>query len=212
MTDAAPAAEPREFRPSWASFHRRMLMRLLWLAPLLILTLIVAAWPSLGLALIVLGAGMLLAGLGLGLYFGRARVTVHERELRIRGPLRTRRIPVHTIATLVFVPLPGTRRATLYGVSPLLERMFSLSADAWDDAELEGIAEAVGAPIVRAPVGLTPVELTERYPGTIGWTTTHPWAVVLLLTGGIVLLMLVVAVIATAVMISSGQLPMPTPS
>ncbi|MCS0500425.1 hypothetical protein [Protaetiibacter mangrovi] len=211
MTDAAPA-EPRTFHPSWPAFHRRMLMRFLWLAPLLVFALVIAAWPSIGLALVVLGTGILLAGLGLLVYFARSRVTVESGELRIRGPLRTRRWPLHAVATLVFVPLPGARRATLYGVSPALERMFSLSAELWDEADLEALAGAIGASVVRAPAGLAPLELQERYPGTVGWTTTHPWLVVLLLTGGAMIVMIAVAVVVAAVLIATGQVPMPSPS
>ncbi|AYF98580.1 hypothetical protein [Protaetiibacter intestinalis] len=209
MTDAAPG-EPRTFHPSWPAFHRRMLVRLLWLAPLLLVAVMVAAWPSFGLALVVLGAGILLTGLGLAVYFARAQASVADGELRIRGVLHTRRWSVHSIGALVFVPLPGTRRPTLYGVSPVRERMFALSAELWEDAELEQLATAIGAPIVRAPAGLTAIDLTERYPGTIGWTTRHPWLVVALLTGGTVVLMLTVAVISTIVLIATGQVTLPT--
>lgn len=211
MTDV-PTGEPRQFHPSWPAFHRRLLARMVWLAPLLVLALLIAAWPSLGLALIGLGGALMLGGVALAVYFRRTRVTVADGELRIRGPLRTRRWPVHAISTLVFLPLPGTRRATLYGVSPVLERMFVLSAEVWDDEELEAIAEAIGAPIVRAPAGLAVVDITERYPGTIGWTTTHPWAVVLLITGGTVIVMLIVAVISAFVLVATGEIPMPGPT
>jgi hypothetical protein len=119
---------------------------------------------------------------------------------------------VHTIGTLVFLPLPGTRRPTLYGVSPVLQRMFSLSAEVWSADELDTIAEAIGAPVVRAPAGLATVDITERYPGTIGWTTTHPWAVVLLITGGTVMIMLIVAVISAFVLVATGEIPMPGPT
>lgn len=211
MSDAT-SGEPRQFHPSWPAFHRRMLARLVWLAPLLVLALIIAAWPSLGLAFIGIGGGLLLAGLGLAVYFARTRVTIAEGELRIRGPLRTRRWPVHAIATLVLLPLPGTRRPTLYGVSPVLERMFSLSAEVWEHDDLEAIAEAIGAPLVHAPAGLAIADITERYPGTVGWTARHPWLVVLLITGGTMLVMLAVAVLSTIVFMATGQLPMPVPS
>jgi hypothetical protein len=183
-----------------------------WLAPLLVLALIIAAWPSLGLALIGIGGTLLLAGVALAVYFSRTRVTIADGELRIRGALRTRRWPVHAVGTLVFLPLPGTRRSTLYGVSPVLERMFSLSVEAWNDDDLEGIAEAIGAPVVHAPAGLAVVDITERYPGTVGWTTTHPWLVILLITGGTVIVMLIVAVISALVLMTTGEIPMPTPS
>jgi hypothetical protein len=207
-----PSGEPRQFHPSWPAYHRRLLARLLWLAPLLVLALIIATLPSLGLALIGVGGALLLTGVGLAVYFARARVTVADGELRIRGPLRTRRWPVHTIGTLVFLPLPGTRRPTLYGVSPVLQRMFSLSAEVWSADELDAIAEAIGAPVVRAPAGLATVDITERYPGTIGWTTTHPWAVVLLLAGGTVIVMLIVAVVSAFVLVATGEIPVPTPT
>jgi hypothetical protein len=209
VSDAA-TGEPRQFHPSWPAFHRRMLARLVWLAPLLVLTLVIAAWPSFGLALIGVGSALLLVGVGLGLYFSRTRVTVADGELRIRGPLRTRRWPVHAIATLVLLPLPGTRRPTLYGVSPVLERMFSLSAEVWDDDDLEAIAEAIGAPLVHAPAGLALVDITERYPGTVGWTTRHPWLVVVLITAATMVVMLAVAVISALVLMATGQLPMPS--
>ncbi len=208
MTDAT-ASERREFRPSWPAFHRRMLVRLIWFAPLLLLTLLIATWPSAGAAFVVLGAALVLTGVGLALYFGRTRVTIEAGELRIRGPLRTRRWPAHAIGTLVLLPLPGTRDATLYGVSPVLERMFSLSAQTWEQASLTEIAEALGAPVVRAPAGLAVPDLKERYPGTIGWTTTHPWALVLLVVGGTVLVAFIVSVVIAAVLIATGQVPMP---
>src|SRR5690606_20814818 len=138
-------------------FHRRLLARMVWLAPLLVLALLIAAWPSLGLALVGLGGALVLGGVALAVYFSRTRVTVVDGELRIRGPLRTRRWPVHAISTLVFLPLPGTRRATLYGVSPVLERMFVLSAEVWDDDTHVAIAEPFGAPSVRYPAGLAVV-------------------------------------------------------
>ena len=119
---------------------------------------------------------------------------------------------MHAIGTLVLLPLPGTRRPTLFGVSPALERMFQLSAEVWEHDDLEAIAEGIGAPIVHAPAGLEVVDITERYPGTVGWTTTHPWAVVLLVTVGMVLVMLAVAVISALVLMATGQLPMPVPS
>ncbi|MGN6272457.1 MAG: hypothetical protein ACTHMQ_05135 [Protaetiibacter sp.] len=211
MTDA-PTGEPRQFHPSWPAFHRRLLTRMVWLAPLLVLALLIAAWPSLGLALIGLGAVLLLGGIALAVYFARARVTIADGELRVRGALRTRRWPVHAIGTLVLLPLPGTRRPTLFGVAPTLERMFRLSAEVWEQDDLEAIAEGIGAPTVHAPAGLAVVDITERYPGTVGWTTTHPWVVVLLVTVGMVLVMLAVAVISALVLMATGQLPMPVPS
>jgi hypothetical protein len=207
-----PPGDARQFHPSWPAFHRRLLARLVWLAPLLVLALLIAAWPSLGLALIGMGGVLVLTGVGLAVYFSRTRVTVADGELRIRGPLRTRRWPVNAVGTLVFLPLPGTRRASLYGVSPVLERMFALSSDAWEDDELEGIADAIGAPVVRAPAGLAVVDITERYPGTVGGATTHPWAVVLLITGATVILMLTVAVISAIVLVATGEIPLPAPS
>ena len=33
------SGEPRQFHPSWPAFHRRLLARLVWLAPLLVLAL-----------------------------------------------------------------------------------------------------------------------------------------------------------------------------
>ncbi|RQP12533.1 MAG: hypothetical protein EAS51_02515 [Microbacteriaceae bacterium] len=211
MTDA-PAPERREFRPSWPAYHRRMLVRLVWLAPLLVLTLLIVTWPSVGAAVVAIGAALLLGGIAMLLYFGRTRATVEAGELRLRGPLRTRRWPTHAIATLVMLPLPGTRDATLYGVSPALERMFSLSAQTWEQDALEELATAIGAPVVRAPAGLAVADITERYPGTIGWTTRHPWAVVLLVVGGTLLASFLFSVLVAAIMIATGQVPLPTPT
>lgn len=211
MTDAAPP-ERREFRPSWVAFHRRLLVRLIWLGPLLLLTLLIAAWPSIGTAFVALGAALVGSGIGFLLYFGRARALVEAGELRIRGALRTRRWPLHTIGTLVLLPLPGTREATLYGVSPVLERMFSLSAQTWEQETLRELAAAIGAPVVTAPPGLAVVDITERYPGTIGWTTTRPWLVVLLVVTAAVVTTLVVSLVIAAVLVASGQVPLPTPS
>ena len=70
-------------------------------------------------------------------------------------------------------------------------------------------SEALGAPVVRAPAGLAVPDLKERYPGTIGWTTTHPWALVLLVVGGTVLVAFIVSVVIAAVLIATGQVPMP---
>lgn len=211
MTDA-PAPERREFRPSWPAFHRRMLVRMVWFLPLLILTLLIAAWPSVGAAVIALGSGFVVGGVAAMLYFARTRAVVENGELRLRGPLRTRRWPTHAVTTLVMLPLPGTRDATLYGVSPVLERMFSLSAQTWEQQTLEELTEAIGSTVVRAPAGLTVAEIKERYPGTIGWTTTHPWAVVLLVVGGTLLVSFLISVVVAAVMIATGQVPMPTPA
>lgn len=210
---AEPAPDaPRHFQPSWPAFHRRLLGRMLWLGPLLVLALLIAAWPSFGFALVGLGTTLLLGGIALAVYFARMRVSVEHGELRIRGPLRTRRWPVHAVATLVFLPLPGARRASLYGVSPALERMFTLSAEVWEDEQLEGVSEAIGAPVVRAPAGLTVADITERYPGTIGWATRRPWLLMALVTGGLMLLMLVLAVITTIVLVATGQVPLPVPT
>jgi hypothetical protein len=210
VTDAAPG-EPRSFLPSWPVYHRHLLGRLVWAVPLMLLCFLIAA-PSVALGVIGLGSAVLGGGIALALYFGRTRVTVTGEQLRIRGPLRTRSWPRAAIATLVLLPLPGTRRATLYGVSPALSRMFSLSAATWEDADLDQIAEAIGAPIVKAPVGLAVVDIKERYPGTIGWAITHPWAVMLLVGGGAVLLTLALAVVSAVVLIGTGQVPMPVPS
>ena len=210
MTEDAPA-EPRVFHPSWRRFHRRLLVRMVWLAPLLALALVVAAWPSLGAGLIAIGGALLIAGVGFAVYFSRARVTIADGELRIRGPVRTRRWPLHAIATLVLLPLPGTRHPTLYGVSPVLERMFSLSPETWEPDELEAIAEAAGAPVVHAPAGLAIVDIGERYPGTIGWTTTHPWAFMALITAAAVVGMLAVTVLTTLLLLATGELQLPTP-
>jgi hypothetical protein len=209
VTDAV-AREPREFRPSWPAFHRRLLVRFVWLAPLFVLTLMIAAWPSFGTALVTLGASLVIAGCCLALYFGRARASIDEGELRIRGMLRTRRWPLHAIGTIVLLPLPGTREATLYGVSPVLERMFVLSAQSWEQETLEQLAEATGAPVVRAPAGLAVIDLTERYPGTIGWTTKHPWALMLLVVGGAAVVTLVVSIIVAAVLVANGQVQLPS--
>ncbi|MBN9141293.1 MAG: hypothetical protein J0H23_10755 [Micrococcales bacterium] len=211
MTDAT-APDRHEFRPSWPAFHRRMLVRLVWLAPLLLLTLLIAAWPSLGTAFVALGAALVIAGIGFLLYFGRARVTIEAGELRIRGALRSRRWPLHAIGTVVLLPLPGTRESTLYGVSPVLERMFSLSAQTWEQETLEQLAEAVGAPVVHAPAGLAVIDIKERYPGTIGWTTTHPWALMLLVVGGAMAVTVVVSLVVAAVLLATGQVPLPTPN
>jgi len=209
VTDADPGV-PREFRPSWPHFHRRLLVRLVWAAPLFVIMLVIAAWPSVGVALISLGAAMVTGGLGCMAYFARTRVTVADGELRIRGPLRTRRWQLGSIGTLVFVPLPGSRRATLFGVSPVLERMFSLSVETWEDETLERLADAVGAPVVHAPAGLAAVDLAARYPGTVGWTVTRPWLLLVLVTAGMLALMLLVGVIATVVLVATGQVPLPT--
>lgn len=208
--DASPGA-PRHFEPSWQHYHRRLLRRMLWFGPLLLLALLFAS-PSFGFAFIGLGTVMLLGGMMLSVYFARMRVSVEHGELRIRGPLRTRRWPVHAVATLVFLPLPGSARPNLYGVAPTLERLFVLSAETWKESDLEGIADAVGATVVRAPVGLTVAEITERYPGTIGWTTRRPWLFMLLMTGLLMLFVLVIAVITAAALVASGQVPLPVPT
>ncbi|PZQ92031.1 MAG: hypothetical protein DI534_03590 [Leifsonia xyli] len=211
MTDAA-APERREFRPSWPAFHRRLLIRLFWFAPFLLLVLVMVGWPSFGMALVALGGGLLLVGIALAAYFGRARVSIEAGELRIRGALRTRRWPLHRIGTLVLLPLPGTRDATLYGVSPALKRMFSLSAQVWPQETLEELAEAIGAPIVRAPAGLAVIDLKERYPGTIGWTTTHPWVLMLVVVGGVGVATVLVSLVIAFVLVATGQVPLPSPT
>lgn len=213
MTEAVTEAEqPRHFHPSWPAYHRRLLLRFVWLGPLLVLALLIASWPSIGLAVIGIGGGLLVAGIGLAVYFARARVTVTDGELRIRGALRTRHWRAGSIGTLVLLPLPGTRRPSLYGVSPVLERMFSLSAELWEADDLEAIAEAIGAPVVHAPAGLPITDIAARYPGTVGWTATRPWLMLLLIMGGTVLALFVIAVIATAVLVATGQVPMPVPT
>lgn len=203
------AAEPRRFHPSWPAFHRRALARMLFLGPLLLLTLLIASWPRIGLAFLLVGGGLVIWGTAAAVYFARTRASVADGVLRIRGPLRTRRWSLPAVGTLVFVPMPGSRLATLYGVSPVLERMFSLSGDAWEQEELESLAEAIGAPIVRAPAGLPPRELQERFPGTVGWTSTRPWLVVLLLAVGSVALMLVATLVVAAILVASGEVPLP---
>lgn len=212
-TDAAPD-NAHVFQPAWRHFHRRLLVRMIWLAPLGVIAVIVASWPSLGTALIAIGAVLVIAGVGFAIYFSRMRVTVRDGELRIRGPFRTRRWPVHAIATLVLLPTPGTREPTLYGVAPTLERMFSLTPSAWSVDELDAIAEATGVSIARAPAGLSVDDITERYPGTIGWGTRHPWAVIALAMGGAVVAMLAVTVVTAVLLVATGQvdLPLPTPT
>ena len=218
MTDDAAAEEAPELdaRPSWARFHRRLLARMLLMGPLVVLMAVIAMWPSVGLALVLIGGGMVLGGLALAVYFARTRVRVGAREIRVRGPLRTRRWALRDIGTIVFVPPLGApagteiaRMATLYAVAPSLERMFSLSAGLWEADDLEAIAERIGAPVVRAPAGIPPAELRARYPGTVGALATRPWLVMLLLAAGTVFAMVIALVIAMIVLYATGQSSLP---
>lgn len=221
MTDAADVtAEQQEFRPSWAAFHRRLMSRMLLLGPLLVVIVLVASWPSIGLALITLGAAMALGGIAFAAYFGRTRLRVEGSMVRFRGPLRTRGWVRGDIAALVFVPTPGQppvppgrerpTSATLYAVSPLNERLFWLSGDFWERDELDRIAQAVGSPVHEAPKGLSAQDVRERFPGTVGWTNVHPWRLALLLAGIAMVLMFTVVVATTVVLIATGQVQLPS--
>jgi len=221
MTDAgtAEAAAPPEFRPSWAAFHRRLLTRMLLVGPLFLIVLIVAAWPSLGLAFMMVGVVLLLGGLALAVYFGRVSARIDGHAIRIRGPFRTRTWSFGDIAALVLVPQPGTpptppgrerpTPATLYAVSHLHERLFWLSGDFWERPVLDEIAKAIGAPLHEVPRGLPAQEVQARYPGTVGWTAVRPWLFALVVAGTAALLMLAVVIVASVVLIATGQVQLP---
>lgn len=218
MTEAA--AEPSEFRPSWAAFHRRLLARMLLLGPLFLMVLIVAAWPSLGLALVLVGAGVAAGGIALAAYFGRVSVRFEGAVIRVRGPLRTRSWSFGDIAALVMVPYagtpptpPGRERvvpATLYAVSHEYTRLFKLSGDFWERPVLDEIARSIDAPLHEVPRGLPAQEIQARYPGTLGWAAVRPWLFALVLAVSAAVLMLIVMVVTTFVLISTGQLQLPT--
>jgi len=221
MTDAgtAEAAVPPEFRPSWAAFHRRMLTRMLLVGPLFLIVLIVAAWPSLGLAFMMVGAVLLLGGIALAVYFGRVSARIEGDTIRIRGPFRTRTWSFRDIAALVLVPQagtpptpPGRERpipATLYAVSHLHGRLFWLSGDFWERPVLDEIAKAVGAPLHEVPRGLPAQEVQARYPGTVGWTVVRPWLFALVVAAAAALLMLAVVIVTSIVLLATGQVQLP---
>ena len=218
MTEAA-AVERQEFRPSWAAFHRRLLARMLLVGPLFLIVLIIAAWPSLGLALVLVGAGMALGGIALAAYFGRVSVRFEGSVIRVRGPLRTRSWSFGDIAALVMVPYagapptpPGRERpvpATLYAVSHGHERLFRLSGDFWERPVLDEIARTIDAPLHEVPRGLPAQDIQTRYPGTVGWTAVRPWLFALVLAVSAAVLMLIVVVIASFVLIATGQVQLP---
>ncbi|QEO10591.1 hypothetical protein [Protaetiibacter larvae] len=208
----------REFQPSWAAFHRRFLARMLMLGPLLLLVVIVAAWPSIGLALVLLGAAGVLGGLGLAVYFGRVRVTVQPGRVTVRGPLRTRSWRTDELAAAVLVPQPGaalmrpgSATATLYLVSVDDRRLFWLSGGLWERDALDELAAAIGVQVITVPPGLLAEEIRDRYPGTIGWTAVHPWLFALVLAASAAAVMFIVLVLTTVVLIATGELQLPTP-
>ena len=210
MTETTP-----EFRPVWKGFHRRLWRRWALLFPLTILILFIASGDQLGFAFLAIGMPMVVGGLIASLYFGRARVWFEGTTLRVRGALRTRAWSTADIARLVFVPQPGTlpgrpAPATLYAVTALDERLFWLSADVWEKAQLEEIAERVGAPVHHVPTGLMPKEINERFPGTIGWTALRPWLFAIVVSAGAFLTFTVFSIVTVAIMLASGQLSLPS--
>lgn len=213
----ASTTEIREFRPSWTTFHRRLLGRLLLLGPLLLLVVLVAA-PSIGLALVMLGAVSVLGGLGLAVYFGRMRVSVLPDRVRVHGALRTRSWTRDEPAAAVFLPQPGpalvppgAERATLYLVSREDSRLFRLGSGTWERTVLDELATAIGAPVIIVPPGLTAEEIRDRYPGTIGWTAVHPWLVAFVLAASVPVLMFVTIILIRVVLVATGQLQLPLP-
>ena len=222
MTEAgtAEAAAMPEFRPSWAAFHRRLLTRMLLVGPLFFVVLFVAAWPSVGLALVLVGTVMALGGLALAVYFGRVSARIEGRSIRIRGPFRTRAWSFGDIAAVVLVPQPGLpptppgrerpTPATLYAVSHLHERLFRLSGDFWERSVLDAIAKSIEAPVHEVPRGLPAQEVQTRYPGTVGWTAVRPWLFALVVAVSAALLMFGVVIITTIVLIATGQVQLPT--
>ncbi len=217
--ELADAPATPEFRPSWSAFHRRLLARMLLLGPLLVIVLIVAAWPSLGLAFVMLGGAMAFGGLALALYFGRVSVRIDGTAIRVRGPFRTRGWSLGDIAALVMVPRPGTPPtppgrehpipATLYAVSHLNERLFWLSGDFWERSALDDIARATGLTVHEVPRGLPAQDMQARYPGTIGWTNVRPWLFALVVAISAGLLMLIILVITSIVLVATGQVQVP---
>lgn len=223
MTDAgagAAAVAVPEFRPSWAAFHRRLLARMLLAGPLFVILLFVATWPSLGLAVVMIGAALALGGLALAVYFGRTSARIDGTTIRVRGPFRTRTWSFVDIAALVMVPQPGApptppgreraTTATLYAVSHLHERLFWLSGDFWERPVLDEIAAAIGAPLHEVPRGLPAAEVQQRYPGTVGWTVVRPWLFALVIAVAGALLLLAVSIVAAFVLIATGQVHLPT--
>lgn len=220
MSDAlgADAMGFRDFRPSWPAFHRRLARRMLLLGPLVVVIVLVASWPSLGLAFMMLGASLTVGGIVLAVYFGRARVRVEGTTVHVRGSFRSRSWSRTDIAALVLVPQPGLSAgpgapaATLYAVSPAHERLFWLSGDFWERTELDEVAAAIAVPVVAVPKGLLAEEIRQRYPGTVGWTAVHPWLFALLVAGVASAVMLVSIVITSAVLIATGELQLPSPA
>lgn len=203
----------REFRPDWTGFHRRLWRRWAMLLPLTLLVMVIAVGPRPGFLFLAIGLPMTLFGLGALLYFGRAKVWFEGPVVRIRGVLRTRSWSTADIGHLVFVPQPGLpgkkAPATLYAVTSVGERLFWLSGDVWERADQEEIAAHIGATVHQVPQGLTPKEIAERWPGTLGWTTLKPWLFALVIAGCALLLMLIVTAITAAVLIATGQVPLP---
>lgn len=218
-TETADAAAVPEFRPSWSTFHRRLLARMLLVGPLLLILLILAAWPSLGLAFLMVGAAFAIGGVALAVYFGRVSARIEGDSIRIRGPLRTRKWSLDDIAALVLVPQagvpptpPGRERpipATLYAVSHLHERLFWLSGAFWERPVLDDIAKAIGAPLHEVPRGLAAQDVQQRYPGTVGWTVVRPWLFALVVALSAALLMFIVLIVASIVLIATGQVQLP---
>lgn len=215
MSEADAAAV---FRPSWSGFHRRLWARWALLLPLTVLLVVIAAGPQIGFALIILGIPLVVGGLYASVYFDRAKLWFEPGTVHLRSALRTRAWSVADIAHLVFVPQPLGRPgqkppATLYAVTHLGERLFWLTGDAWERVDQDAIAARIGAPLHEVPIGLSPKEIAERFPGTIGWTALRPWLFALVVTASAFIALAVLTIIVTAIMIATGQvtLPMPTP-
>ncbi|WP_166865739.1 hypothetical protein [Salinibacterium sp. ZJ70] len=206
-------ASPREFRPDWSRFHRRLWRRWAMLLPLTLLIMVLAVGPQVGFLFVAIGLPMVVGGLVALLYFSRARVWFEGPVLRIRGALRTRSWSTSDVGNLVFVPQPGLpgkkMPATLYGVTTQAERLFWLSGDLWDREDQDAIAALIGAPIHEVPAGLTPKEIAERFPGTLGWTALKPWLFALVIAACALALMVTVSVIITVVLLATGQLTLP---
>jgi hypothetical protein len=113
-------------------------------------------------------------------YLGHIRVEVGD-DVRYKGLSRTRSWPRSEVGKALLVDgmvHPGTDQTWLIVLDRSDRRLFALTNQAWDDAGLAQVAQALGDRIERYPMNTSMRELNKTYPKAFNFVQLHPVVVV----------------------------------
>lgn len=123
----------------------------------------------------------------------RTKLTMAQGELTFTSLFRERVIsPARVVAVQVAWGGASGRQTRLWALVNAAGRAVAgLNRDAWDDAELEGLRQALGLPIETVSTPQRPAALRRAYPGLVPWWGAHPVAATSLTIVGLAALLLV---------------------